>query len=272
MALKPGTTDSDMEHDPQLAADYRRASDATPPAALDERIRAAARREVGAGPLRKSRKSAWQVPLSLAAVVLLSVTIVLMMREEGVDRVEPELPPLAAEAVAPRSAPEPAARQRMAEAPRPAAPPQVSPPSASGALQAPAASVVEEAPQMMAKAQPATEAPAATAALRDEAVPAERNVASAREAARPMLRSAPAGAAADLAAGPAARKASPSVLSTPAPGRVLWHDLIDEPAEKWSQRIIEWRRTGRAADADVLTAEFRRRFPDQPVPDAPAAK
>ena len=163
MALNPGTTN--MEHDPQLAADYQLASDEMPPAGLDDRIRAAARREVGAGPRRRSRWSAWQVPVSLAAVVVLSVTIVLMMRDEGVDRVEPALLPPAAEAVAPQKAVEPAAKQRIAEAPRPSA----APPAITGAVQGnPAPAAADTAPPPMAKAQPATEPPlpAAAAALR----------------------------------------------------------------------------------------------------------
>lgn len=272
MALKPGMTD--IEHDPQLSAEYRAASDELPPIALDDRIRAAARREAGAGPRRKSRWSAWQMPVSLAAVVLLSVTVVLMMREEGVDRVEPDLPPPAAEALAPKSAAEPAAQARIAEAPLPSRP-QASPPAVTGASQAkPAPPLAEAAPPVMAKAQPAAEVPvpAATVALRDEST-AERNVAPAREAARPMLRSAPTGAAADIAAGPAARKATPAAaMSAPVPERLLWQDLVNEPAEKWVQRIVEWRRAGRGADVDALVAEFRRRFPDHPLPDEAAAR
>lgn len=263
MALKPGT-DIDMEHDPQLAAGYRRASGEMPSPELDAHIRAAARREVGAGPRLASRRSAWQVPLSLAAVVVVSVTIVLMMRDEGLDRVEPELPPPVAEAVAPRSTPDLAAAQRMAEAPQPPAVPRASPPAATGALQAnPAPAPVDAAPPVMAKAKPAAEAqvPAATAALRDDSLSAAGNAASVRESVRPLLRSTPAGAAAEVAAGPAARASSP-----PAPDR-LWYDLINEPAEKWAQRIVEWRRTARVADADALAAEFRRRFPGQTLPD-----
>lgn len=270
MALNPGT---DMEHDPQLAADYRTASAEMPPASLDDRIRAAARREAGAGPRRKPRWSAWQMPLSLAAVVVLSVTIVLMMRDEGIDRPEPDLPPPAAETPAPQAASEPAARQRMAEtsqlSPAPAAPP-ASVMSARQATPAP----VDAAPPMTAKAPAVAEPPALAAAPpREESAVAEHNVAPAREAVRPLLRSAPAPAAADVAAGPAARKAAPAAaMSAPAPERVLWQDLVNEPAEKWVPRIVEWRRAGRTADADALTAEFRRRFPDHTLPDEAAAR
>ena len=267
MALKPGT-DMNMEHDAQLAADYRRAAEEMPPAALDERIRAAARREVGAGPRRASRRPAWQVPLSLAAVVLLSVTVVLMMRDGGVDRVEPEWLPPPVGVVAPQRAAEPAADRRAVETPRPAAAPPAAP-SATGVQQVNPAPA-ETAPSALAKALPLTDSPPPDAARLSGDASAERNAAPVREAARPMLRSAPAGVAADAAAGPSLR--APAALSAPVPERPLWHDLLNEPAEKWAQRIVEWRRAGRSADADLLVAEFRRRFPDQTLPDAAAGR
>lgn len=269
MALNPGT--NHMEHDPQLSADYRLAATEAPPAAVDERIRAAARREVGAGPQRTSHRRAWQKPLSLAAVVVLSVTIVLMMRDEGVDRVEPELPPPAADVMSPQTAIDPAAKQGPAPQARPPASPPARP-AADGKLQEKPAPA-EASPSMMAKSQSVVEAPAVAAAPRlEEPAPAERNVVPVREAARPMLRSAPAATAADAAAGPAARVAAPAALSAPVAAQPLWHDLVKEPAEKWLQRIAEWRRAGRTADADLLATEFRRRFPDQALPEEPVAK
>lgn len=272
MALNPGT---DMEHDPQLAADYRRVSAEMPPASLDDRLRAAARREVGAGPSRKRFGSAWQMPLSLAAVVVLSVTMVLMMREEGVDRIAPDLPPPAAEAVAPQVAVESAARQGRAEASRLSPVPEALPPAVTGTQQADLAPA-NATPPLMAKAKSAAAppAPAPAAPLRDESVSAERNVAPAQETLRAMRRSAPVGAAADSAAGPTPGGAATAAMSAPVPveGRVLWHDLVNEPAEKWLQRIAEWRRAGRTADANLLLAECRRRFPDLPLPDDAAVR
>ncbi len=86
------TPGPDMEHDPQLAALYRAGADATPPAHLDDAIRAAARREVAAGPRRAGARR-WAVPVSLAAVVVLSVSVVTMMREQGADRLESVIAP-----------------------------------------------------------------------------------------------------------------------------------------------------------------------------------
>lgn len=264
MALNPG---SGMEHDATLAAAYRAGAHEEPPAHLDAAIRAAARREAGAGPQRISRLRAWRVPVSLAAVVVLSVTVVLMVREEGGDRLEPAPPRIAAtpapamEQTAPQILPQPAA---------PATPPvQQRQLSASGAPSEPAL-------QSMAKAVPEAEplapasAGAASATAREDVAASPRlEAAPQAEAPRPLQRSAPATMAADAGSAPAARKAAPAAaMSAPAPAQqALWQDLLTEPAEKWIQRIVEWRRAGRSADADALAAEFRRRFPDRQLPD-----
>ena len=82
-----------------------------------------------------------------------------------------------------------------------------------------------------------------------------------------MMRAAPAPAAADAAAGRIARSApaaSTAAVASAVPP--LWQDLIDQPADKWVQRILEWQRAGRSADAETLVREFVRRFPDQPLP------
>jgi hypothetical protein len=71
------------DRDPLLDRLYRAAGREEPPAELDAAIRAAARREVGAGPRSISRLRAWRVPISLAAVLVLSASLVMLMREEG---------------------------------------------------------------------------------------------------------------------------------------------------------------------------------------------
>ena len=95
--------DNDGTRDAQLTAAYRAAAQDMPPPALDAAILAAARREVGAGP-RPAGFSfrAWRGPLSVAAVVVLSVSFVMLMREEA-----PEL-------VAPPRADDPAADAKLA--------------------------------------------------------------------------------------------------------------------------------------------------------------
>jgi len=95
------------EHDAKLAALYRTAALDEPRPALDDAIRAAARRAVASKPrvagLPFSRS--WRVPLSIAAVVLLSVSLVTVMREEAP---EVGLPPRA-------DAPPPDTDRKLAE-------------------------------------------------------------------------------------------------------------------------------------------------------------
>jgi hypothetical protein len=80
--------------DPQLAQWYRESGGPEPSAALDQTILAAAHREVHARPrsagavLRR-----WRVPLSLAAVVLLSVTMVTLVTEHGGELADMGAPP-----------------------------------------------------------------------------------------------------------------------------------------------------------------------------------
>src|SRR5688572_33421171 len=84
------------ERDPRLARDYGAAPRDEPPAHLDEAILAAARREVGARPRPLAALRNWRVPVSIAAVVVLSVSLVTLVREEGSDELyqttRPEVP------------------------------------------------------------------------------------------------------------------------------------------------------------------------------------
>lgn len=258
----------DLEQDPQLAALYRAGPAAEAPAHLDDAIRAAARREVAAGP-RRSGFRRWQIPVSLAAVLVLSVSVVTQMREQGADRVDSLVLPPVAEAL-PAAADSAPARPVSPPAQRPAArPPVAAPagPAAKAAAPAPAREIPQRAAGMASEmAGPATESRAKLAPL-EEAGDSRREAA----AARPMLRSAPA-AAADVAVGGSAQSSAPApaaVLSAQSPPPRLWDDLVrtQAPPEQWLQRIAELRRTGKVTDAELLAAEFRRRFPEQRLPE-----
>jgi len=77
----------DAERDPGLDRLYREGARDEPPARLDAAILAAAHREAGARPRPLSaRLHAWRVPMSIAAVVVLSVSLVTVVQEEGGDR------------------------------------------------------------------------------------------------------------------------------------------------------------------------------------------
>ena len=62
---------------------YRAAAQEEPPAHLDQAIRAAARREAGARPRLAGSpfSQSWRIPLSIAAVLFVSVTLTLMVVE-----------------------------------------------------------------------------------------------------------------------------------------------------------------------------------------------
>jgi hypothetical protein len=98
-----------IERDPRLARLYEAVGDEAPPAALDAAILAAARREVNAAPqvvassggdgrgrdavaaVRSQRN--WYVPMSIAAVLVLSVSLVtLVQQEKGDELAQPPAP------------------------------------------------------------------------------------------------------------------------------------------------------------------------------------
>ncbi|MGH8616694.1 MAG: hypothetical protein ACREUW_03320 [Burkholderiales bacterium] len=74
----------DVARDPALDAAYREGARDEPPARLDDAIRAAARREVGARPQSAGGGGfkAWRVPVSIAAMLVIGVSVVTLVREE----------------------------------------------------------------------------------------------------------------------------------------------------------------------------------------------
>ena len=89
--------DNDLiaEEDAPLIAAYRDGSTDVPGPHIDNAIRAAARRAVGARPqtLGKFRWSTWRTPLATAATVVLSATVVYWTaRDEGIDKLATPVP------------------------------------------------------------------------------------------------------------------------------------------------------------------------------------
>ena len=118
------------------------------------------------------------------------------------------------------------------------------PPAAAGQAAPPAA--------MSAPAVALERAPSAAGAAASAPAPAPAMRPYAAQEAKPLVqqrRAAPADAAA----------MTPAVAA-------LVAELDKRPAADWLARIAALRREGRVADADGLLAEFRRRFPDEPVP------
>ena len=120
-----------------------------------------------------------------------------------------------------------------------------------GAASPPASS---PAPREM---RPTPEPVPAQAPARD-AVEAPPRSESDRTTTRGVIQEAPAPAASPAAPAPQAKAAAP-------PRPPLWRGLEDQPPEKWLERLAEFKRDNRQADAAALLAEFRRRFPDHPA-------
>jgi hypothetical protein len=287
MAVKPGNG-GNGERDPRLDLLYRDAAREAPPARLDAAIRAAARREVGARPRAfSSPLRRWRVPVSIAAIVILSVSLVTLVSEEGGesllrDERLPAAPPLARKLESPQQPPGPAqapeARKRAA----------VSAPEESSLRRDEAAAVAEAEPRRRAAERQQAPSSAAPAARPDTGAPPP---AAAVGGVFSYLQESPPRAEAD-----AAQKAAPSIgvrggaadtapsATAPQPkpfvdsGRIqaeqalamkrppVWQGLEQEPPQKWLERLAELKRQGRTGEASELLAELKRRFPDYPLP------
>jgi hypothetical protein len=266
-----GGASGGAERDPRFARLYREAAQEAPPAHLDAAILAAARREVGARP--RSFASAlrrWHVPVSVAAVVVVSATLVILVREQEMAERSIQAPvPAAAtpaeQAAAPRTPPAPPEAARETAQPRLAAPaPQrqelrddtrfsTAPGKREDSAQAASGPLPSSGVATVAKPERAAPASADTvAAGRLERAPAAGNeLRSARPAAEAAL--------AEPTARVMAAKVAPEQDRPP-----VWEGFEKEPPEKWLARIKELRGQGRAAEAEEMLSEFKRRFPEHP--------
>jgi len=62
-----------------------------------------------------------------------------------------------------------------------------------------------------------------------------------------------------------AARATPKSSS---PAAALIAELEGEPASRWIERIVTLRRDGRRQDADAVLAEFKLRYPTEPLPES----
>ncbi|HVP09333.1 MAG TPA: hypothetical protein VMT02_07425 [Burkholderiales bacterium] len=266
------------EHDPKVSAAYRALGPEEPSRAVDDAILAAARRPA------QSWSGRWAVPLSLAAVVVLSVVVTLRLQHEQPELVTPQAPPAAAPAAPQEAQPEtlklkvedqlklaekparkPAARRAepkpFAEARSDRAPAAV---SGAGVAQAPAVPLPPAASGELASRRYAgrgAETPYRDSALRREEERVARDAeaaARAPQAAAALAKRAPAepAAAARAAPAPAAR-----ATAEPAPKTAV------ETPEHELERIARLRAEGRHDEADKALAEFRKRYPEFRIPE-----
>ncbi|MCK7579497.1 MAG: hypothetical protein MZV65_29830 [Chromatiales bacterium] len=158
--------DDRLPGEPDIARRYRDSGQELPSPALDARILAAAREASASPRARRGFGWRWAVPLSTAAVIVMSLGVVLLMTEEGaLNRREPALPMVAeAPSAPPVSAESPAVRPGQDAAPAKAdAPPVPSEKFAADAVEAKRA-VTASVPSPAARRLKEAESPAARVA------------------------------------------------------------------------------------------------------------
>jgi hypothetical protein len=270
------------ERDDQVAAAYRALGAEEPPRALDEAILAAGRQAAAPKPWTKR----WAVPLSLAAVLVLSVTVTLRIQH---DAPELQAPTAARELALPK--------QETAVAAAPAAVPAEAPAKAplklkqEERIKAPAREPKPFADQqrerLPAREQAASAAPPPAAAApqarqeefaarTDAARTMESSVAgaNARQVEERVARDAEAAARSPLAGPALAKRSQASADAAPAKaaGAVASQSqpvglAAVAPLLQELERIAALRAEGRHDEADKALAEFRRRNPDYRIPD-----
>jgi hypothetical protein len=287
-----GGAQGNAERDPRLERLYREVAREGPPAHLDAAVLAAARREVGARP--RSLSSAlrrWHVPVSIAAVVVASVSLVILVKEEGGERfgearvppiVAPADPPAAAPTQAPLAAVAKATAQRRAEARAPAeqrglredANRPVLVGESTGKAERDSDPVTTSGAGAPATPEPAAKPPAERLLTAPPRLAQERAASASEDtvtagrleggAPSPVELRSSAPTADALSAKPMAQAtaAKPAARDRPP----IWHGFEKQPPEKWLERIEELMREGRVTEAEVMRSEFKRRFPDHPRP------
>ncbi len=288
---KTGGIPGNGERNPGLDRLYRTAGHEEPPARLDAAILAAARREVGSRPHSlSSGLRRWRVPVSIAAVVVLSVSLVTLVKEEGGEQLlqappepAPSSPPVAQPAQPAPLLPEGALMREQVAVPAPARPARredagAGPPSVLGETADGNISGGSPSASQGAASGVAADTAAKPQPFRDSASMVERSTPAVPPAspADDLATRAPAVAerrAAPMAAAsapePASAKAMMQARKEAAPGddkQPVWHGLENEPPQKWLERISDLKRQQRAAEAEAMLVEFKRRFPGHPLP------
>lgn len=305
MAIGRGPDAGDDIQDPQLARWYREAGGPEPSPALDQAILAAAHREVHARPgAVGAALRGWRMPLALAAVVVLSVTVVTLVSERDGELAGVGAPAPGPEEPAPQGAgatqearKEPQSRAPATSAERahlPQAPAALKPAqSGEGKHVTPLQHARRERPDAAQFAPPPTAPPSAQAppsasgqvaaggpdAVRGAPEPSRQDSAQPGESPRDDTGRSPAPAPTPLAVQPrkevlaeqrSLSRQQASATTAPSDSEVarLLKALENQPPERWLEKVEELRRAGRQAESDELLAAFRKRFPEYPVPSA----
>lgn len=257
----------DDPQDKELAALYRAAAGEQPPAGLDARILAAAReaatppREGIGAPRAGAWLKRWRIPVALAATVLMTSTLTLMVRDNAVDDLSPVAPVPRIEARKTDAAPPaPATISAPAAARESAATARPSPQPATGAPERTPANDGLAARRMERAATPVGATGNLESAVKDEPRPSV-----AAKSAGPTAGATAAAPAAALS-DPAAARAD-SAASAESAARSAQSERAGESPERWLAGIRALRQQGRIAEAEESLAQFRKRYPQFPLPE-----
>ncbi len=257
-----------MEHDDRLAALYRAAvASMEPSPALDDAIRTAAQRAVS-GARRTAGwtvvRSSWRVPLSIAAVVMLSISLVTLVREQ-----QPNIDQVTADTTKRKQQP----ADQLTVNPTS---PQVAIPGRNKIAIVPmkkqSGTPLEERlaePLLMQRQQAvppvafpgatdarrdSTDAPAAAAAPATELAPTPQSVGTEADTGAPVV-------------GALLKPASSGVVGAEKSASEQRARTV-LPPDQWLKRIEELRQNGKFAEVKTELAEFRKHYPDYPLPAA----
>lgn len=296
---------TDDPRDPGIDAFYRETARDEPPRALDERILAAAHRAVAARPASIGRSFAqrWRVPVALAATVVLSATVTLMVYEsDRAPTVPEELRPEKMRSNGTQSDKSSPAKARVDRVAPAAAPARSVPEQESGARES-KPSELRESGRIESQSQPRApidedlrrqvQEPKSERAISNEAKGAAAPFAA--EPPRPAA-APPAPAESRVPIAPRAKDAEQPLAKksaapgTPQPqgsvGTMRERALADRPVDRaerdsgiggaesalrtpedWVAEIRRAKQAGRIDEANRLVTELRVRFPDYVLPE-----
>ena len=258
----------DFPSDPPLSRLYRQFATDEPTPAIDERILAAAKAALGAGERSPGAdhgrwRRRWRTPLALATTLVLTLTLSLLQQPPPGDGFVPVVPGLP---VTPTPAAAPAAKLADPEARPAAAVAPSSPARNAGALSDRQAEARQQA------RQPSIGVDARDRDAKSESV-AER--VSSAVAAKPAPSAATRSERSDVApavAGTVTGNSTEAQLAA-APGRAPATALAKSRAQAvrtasvWLDEIRVLRREGNLQEAERQLREFRREYPDYPLPE-----
>lgn len=258
--------DDDMDDLKHL---YAQAPGEEPPAALDAAILAQARSAVQASAPRSSA-TRWRAPLATAAVLVLSVIVVL-----NVQREQPEVlsvagpapqPPMSLQGQAGKATEAPAAPAAAALIVAPTTTPAIAP-AISGAAEARAPSAFQPSAELQRGTGEASstmnEPVAAGPRLVPEPVSPSASQPPSQPAARPAAPASQGASRLSLRADNAR-----SEIGAVSAAATAAKSTADMTAEQWLAHLVELRAQGRQQEFQDSLAEFRKRHPGHRIPEA----